>query len=433
MQVRNYIAFAIPFFLLLIGVEVLVARTRGRSVYRVHDALADLGCGVGQQVVMVFAGAAVLAGYAWLYGRARLVTFPASSVAPWAIAFVFVDVAYYWWHRLSHEVNFLWAAHAVHHQSEDYNLAVALRQSVLTGFTSLPFYYPMALVGVPTIVYATTVAFSTLYQFWIHTELVGRLGPLELVLNTPSHHRVHHAVNPRYLDRNYGAVLIVWDRLFGTFAEEREAPVYGTTKPLASFNSAWAQVQTWFEIAEKARALPRRRDRLRMWFAPPSWDPLGAPSPSEAELRARAKHAARVPRALEAYAAVHFTPLIAATFFMLLWQYSAPRAALGVAAALVLVTLVSLGALMDGAPWAVPLEAVRLVAVAVAVVVARPAGISVVLAGAVAAAVVAGSAVVLVRRGVPTLSRPRTLSEGDSLRSSERRSRRALPLTGGDR
>ncbi len=366
---RNPIALAIPFFLVAIGVEVLVARARGRSVYRVQDALADLGCGVGQQVVLVFASAGLLAGYAWAYDRFRLVTFARGSLVPWAVAFVVVDLVYYWWHRLSHEVNFLWAAHAVHHQSEDYNLAVALRQSILTSFTSLPFYYPMALLGVPPAVYATMVAASTLYQFWIHTELVGKLGWLERVLNTPSHHRVHHAVNPRYLDRNYGAILIVWDRLFGTFEEEREPAVFGTTKPIGSFNAAWAQVQTWFEIAEKARPLARRRDRARIWIAPPSWDPAGRAPPGDAALRARGKFAVPVPRWVRAYAVAQFVPVVAATFLMLLWQQTAGGRALGVAAALVLWTLLSVGGLMDGKRWAVPVEAARLAAVLAVVAV----------------------------------------------------------------
>jgi alkylglycerol monooxygenase len=401
-EVRNYIAFAIPFFLLLIGVEILVARSRGRSVYRLQDALADLGCGVGQQVVMVFAGAALLAGYAWLYDHARAVTFRPGSAAPWLIAFVFVDVVYYGWHRLSHEVNLMWAAHAVHHQSEDYNLAVALRQSILTSFTSLPFYFPMAFLGVPTVAYATMVAFSTLYQFWIHTELVGDLGVLEWFLNTPSHHRVHHAVNPQYLDRNYGAILIVWDRLFGTFAREEEAPIYGTTKPIASFNPAWAQVQAWFEIAGKARPLPRRRDRLRMWIAPPSWNPAGAPPPGLAELRARPKYAADVPLALRLYALVEFTPLIAATFLMLLWQYTAPRGPLLAAALLVFWTLASLGALMDGRRWGVPLELARLATLGAALVAWRPLDLP--WAVALAVAVAGGSAVALVRAGSSALA-----------------------------
>ena len=397
MPTTNYIALAIPFFLLLIGVELLAARARRRSVYRLKDALADLGCGVGQQVVLVFAGAALLAAYAWLFRHARLVGFAPGSPWPWIVAFVFVDVAYYWWHRLSHEVNLLWAAHAVHHQSEDYNLAVALRQSILTSFTSLPFYLPMAFLGVPTAVYATSVALSTLYQFWIHTELVGRLGPLERVLNTPSHHRVHHAVNPQYLDKNYGAILIVWDRLFGTFREEREPPVYGTTKPIASFNPAWAQVQTWFEIAEKARALPRRRDRLRLWLASPSLDPLGRAPPSEAELHARPRFDLPAAPALEAYALVQFAPLVAATFLMLLAQSTAPATVLAAAGVLVFWTLLSLGGLMDARRWAWPVEGARLVAAGAALAAARPGGLALGIAFA------AGSAVwlALAARGHP--------------------------------
>ena len=409
MQVQNLIAYAIPFFLVFIGLELIVARAQRRGVYRLQDALADLGCGIGQQVVMVFAGAALVAVYAALYERFRLVTFGEGSPVPWLIAFVVVDLAYYWWHRLSHEVNFLWAAHAVHHQSEDYNLAVALRQSILTSFTSLPFYYPMAFLGVPPVVYVTMVALSTLYQFWIHTELVGKLGWLERFLNTPSHHRVHHAVNPQYLDRNYGAILIVWDRLFGTFVEEREPAVFGTTKPIGSFNPAWAQVQTWFEIAEKARPLRGIRDRARIWIAPPSYDPLGRPAPGEAELRSRVKHAAAIPGALKAYALVQFAPLIAATFFMLLWQYSAPKGPLLVAAGFVFWTLIGLGGLLDGKRWGVALELARVVVLAAVVVAWRPYGIRVEVA---AALVLAGGAalstwlLLAVRAAAPSAAAP---------------------------
>jgi alkylglycerol monooxygenase len=402
----NLIALAIPFFLLLIGVELWVAWRRGRAVYRVQDALADLGCGIGQQVVLVFAGAGLLAAYQWLYAHHRLVTFREGSAVPWVVAMVVVDFAYYWWHRLSHEVNFLWAAHAVHHQSEDYNLAVALRQSILTSFTSVPFYYPLALAGVPTVVYATAAAVSTLYQFWIHTELVGKLGWWERVINTPSHHRVHHAVNPRYLDRNYGAILIVWDRLFGTFAEEREAPVFGTTKPLGSFNSLWAQAQTWFEIAAKGRPLRRRRDRARLWLASPAWDPAGGALPGEAELRLRPKYGAQIPPGLQAYGVVQYAPVVAATFLMLLWQDAAQRTALAAAAALVFWTLLSVGALMDGRRWAVPVELARLAALAACAVAVRPAGVPATAAGAAAGLLAVGAGAWLLRAARPLLAPP---------------------------
>jgi sterol desaturase/sphingolipid hydroxylase (fatty acid hydroxylase superfamily) len=361
---RNYIALAIPFFLVAMGAELLAARARRRRVYRLQDAIADLGCGVGQQVTMVFGGASLVAAYAWLHGHSGW-RFPEGSPWPWVVAFVWVDLAYYWWHRLSHQVNFLWAVHAVHHQSEDYNLAVALRQAVGSAFTSFPFYAPMAFLGVPTVAYVGMVSLSTLYQFWIHTELVGKLGPLELFLNTPSAHRVHHAVNPRYLDRNYAAVLVVWDRLFGTYAEERERPVYGVTKPIRSFNPVWAQAQAWAEIAAKARRLSGL-DRLRIWWSSPAWSPGGAPLPSEEQVQARPKHEQPVPRGLRVYALLQFAPLVAATFFMLLWQSSASPRALGVGALFVFWTLWAVGGLLDGRRWAIPAEAGRLAALAAA-------------------------------------------------------------------
>jgi sterol desaturase/sphingolipid hydroxylase (fatty acid hydroxylase superfamily) len=365
LETRNYIALAVPFFFLLIGIELLVARARRRSVYRLADAVGDLGCGVGQQAVLVFAGAALLAAYATIHDRWRLHTFEVSSVAPWLIAFVVVDLAYYWWHRLSHEVNVLWAVHVVHHQSEDYNLAVALRQAIGSSFTSLPFYLPLALLGVPTVVYATVSAFSTLYQFWIHTELIGKLGPLELFLNTPSHHRVHHAVNPRYLDRNYGATLIVWDRLFGTFAEEHEAPIYGTVKPLGSFNPVWAQVAYWVELWRKSRALPRRRDRLRLWIARPDWPPDPEHAPV---VEGRARWDRPLSPGTKLYVAAQFVPVVVVTFLMLLAANGGDRRLLAAGLVFVAATLVALGGLLDGRAWARPLEAVRVASLALVLV-----------------------------------------------------------------
>ncbi len=370
MEARNYIALAIPFFFLFIGIELLVARARGRRVYRLADAVGDLGCGMAQQLALVFAGAALLAVYAWVHARFRLFTLDARTATPWVLSFVLVDLLYYAWHRASHRVNVLWAAHVVHHQSEDYNLAVALRQAVATSFTSLPFYLPMAVLGVPPVVYAAMVSASTLYQFWIHTELVGKLGPLEWVLNTPSHHRVHHAVNPRYLDRNYGAVLIVWDRLFGTFAEEREPPVYGTVEPLASFNPAWAQVASWGALWRKAAGLPRLADRLRLWVMPPPWLPAGVPHAADPDVAGRGKHDPRIAPAVKWYVLAQFVPAVAATSLAIWWRSEAAPAALAAVALLVAWALVSLGGLLDGRRWAVPAEVARVAVTLAAAVVA---------------------------------------------------------------
>ena len=359
----NPIALAIPAFLVAMGLELLVARARRRQAYRLSDSIADLGCGVGQQVAGLFMAASLLAAYEWLFSRASLVHFRSGSGWPWLVAFLWVDVAYYWWHRLSHRVNFLWAVHAVHHQSEDFNLAVALRQAILSPVTSFPFYLPMAFLGVPTLAFATLNALSTLYQFWIHTELVRKIGPLERILNTPSSHRVHHAVNPRYLDRNYAAVLIVWDRLFGTYVPERERPVYGVTKPIQSFNPLWAQAQPWSELAVKALAL-RGLDRLRVLWRSPDW--RASALPSEEDVQARPKFDRQLGRGVGRYAFVQFVPLIAATFLLLLWADTAAVRSLGVAALFVFWTLLTVGGLLDGHRWAVPAEIARLAALGAA-------------------------------------------------------------------
>jgi sterol desaturase/sphingolipid hydroxylase (fatty acid hydroxylase superfamily) len=358
--VRNYIALAIPFFFTFIGVELAVAHAKKREVYRLADAVTDLSCGVTSQVVLVFWAGAQAFLYEWTYAHG-LKALPAW--AAWVVAFFAVDFFYYWWHRLSHEVNVLWAAHVVHHQSEDYNLAVALRQAVLTSWTALPFYLPLAALGVPTVVWGTVYSFSTLYQFWIHTELVGKVrGPIEWVFNLPQHHRVHHAINPAYLDKNYGATLIVWDRLFGTFAAEEEPCVYGITKPLGSFNPMWAQVHYWIEMAEmsgRARGL----DKLRAFWKGPAWRPRGDPpialkSVSPATF---VKYDPRPPRAISIYVVVQYAVLIVATFLVLLFKASIPFAVLALAALAIVGGVTSLGAMIEKKRWGAPLEATRLV------------------------------------------------------------------------
>jgi alkylglycerol monooxygenase len=353
------IALAVPVFFVLIGLELAWAKKRGLKVYRFADALTDLSCGITSQILVLVWAAAQLGIYAWVYEHARVFTIGPTWLA-WLLAFVGVDFLYYWWHRLSHEVNFLWAAHVVHHQSEDYNLAVALRQAVLTSWTALPFYLPLAVLGVPVTVFAIVHALSTLYQFWIHTQLVGRIrGPLDWILNLPSHHRVHHAINERYLDKNYGATLIVWDRLLGTYAEETEAPVYGITKPLGTFDPMWAQVHYWFDMAAMARAARSPWEKVRVWFASPAWKPRGwvAAAPPVA---GRAKYDRVLSRRLTTYLGVQYVIVVAATFSLMTWHASIARLPLFLAGAAVLGALFAFGALIEGRRWAPYAEVARL-------------------------------------------------------------------------
>lgn len=363
----NPIAIAIPFFFLLIGLELLVARWQKQRFFRFADSIADLGCGVSDQASAIFLGAIGVG--IWALVREHLRVFElAPTLGTWVLAVLLVDLGYYWWHRLSHRINFMWAGHVVHHQSDEYNLTVALRQDVLGSITSWPFYLPLAVLGVPLEVYLGARAIDLLYQFWIHTRVVDKLGPIETIMNTPSHHRVHHGVNRAYIDKNYAGIFIVFDRLFGTFEPEREPVVYGTVTPFRSWNPLWAQVAYWVHIGRLIAAAPRWSDKLKAPFMPPEWAPQGLPPhvfPSDADQAARPRYEADAP-AFHAYIAVQFVPVAAVLTVMLALEAIAPTTALAGAAAWVLTSLLAFGALLEGRAWAIPLELVRLVAGAVA-------------------------------------------------------------------
>ena len=263
---------AIPGFLALLALEFALARAKRRDIQETRDTTTSLSLGVGS----LFAGAAWNLVAAGLYVTAHQHRLVELGSGPWAFvgALVAVDFAYYWNHRLHHEVRVLWASHVPHHSSQRYNLATALRQS-WTPFTGLPFYLPLAFFFSPAQI-AAAYGINLLYQFWIHTELIDRLGPLEWVLNTPSHHRVHHGANVAYLDRNYAGVLIVWDRWFGSFEPEREPVRYGLTKNIDSFNPVVAAFGEFVAVFRDALTAPTLRDALGFLVRPPGWKPGGA-------------------------------------------------------------------------------------------------------------------------------------------------------------
>lgn len=364
----NPIAVAIPVFFVLIGVELAVARARGRAVYRFRDAVTDLSCGVSSQAFSVLTVTLTFGAYVSAFTHLRLLELPGDHVAVWLGAFIAVDFLYYWWHRASHRVNVLWAAHVVHHQSQDYNLAVALRQALLTGVTSLPFYLPLAIVGVPPEVFALCSALNTLYQFFIHTRLVGRLGPVEWVFNTPSHHRVHHGINPSCIDRNHAGVFIVWDRLFGTFVDEpAEEPVYGTVAAHTSWNPLWANLAWWGHILRLSRGATRWSDKVWAFFAPPEWAPaeLGGPKAIPEARRAALELWDSTPfRGATAYVALWFVPTALAITAFIQLGAGLPLSGKLAGVGLFFWTVLTWGGLFEGRPWGLWGEKLRLVALA---------------------------------------------------------------------
>ncbi|WP_224362476.1 sterol desaturase family protein [Hyalangium versicolor] len=278
-HIPDLITPAIPFFVVSVIVEALVMRklqADGRDVrgHTVKDTAASLTMGLGNVFINIFWKGVAFAGYLALY---QLTPLRLGSLGPvsWVLLFFCEDLCYYWFHRVHHESRFFWAGHVTHHSSEYYNLSTALRQPWTTSITGWPFWAPLALLGFHPAMIVTAQSISLLYQYWIHTESIGRLGVLEWVLNTPSHHRVHHASNPQYLDKNYAGVLIIWDRLFGTFEPEQEKPIYGLTKNIHTFNPLRIVSHEFAAIWKDLHRPEPLRTRLARAFRNPAWKPQG--------------------------------------------------------------------------------------------------------------------------------------------------------------
>ncbi len=269
------IVLATPVFLLLIAVEYVIGVARGNNTYRSADALSSIGLGIMRQLTGVFTKLMSIGIYTLIFAAAAPWPLPADAWWVWLTGLLLYDLCYYWHHRLGHTVSFFWAGHVVHHQSEDYNLSTALRQTSGGWPLGWIFYVPMARLGFPPLVFASVALIDLLYQYWVHTQQIGRLGWFDRWFCAPSNHRVHHAVNDRYLDRNYGGILIVWDRLFGSFQEELDADpcVYGTRGPLRSWNPLLANLQIWIDLAKDSWRTRSWADKLRVWLMHPGWRP----------------------------------------------------------------------------------------------------------------------------------------------------------------
>ena len=283
MHLPDVVTLAVPAFVLLVLAEMIVVRHRHRHRYEARDTLTSLALGTGSTVAGAVTAGLLLALATWLW-RFRL--FDIGWGWYWFVAcFVLDDLLYYAFHRSAHRVRWFWASHVVHHSSQHYNLSTALRQT-WTGFVSMAFLFrlPLVLIGFPPLMVVFVGGLNLIYQFWIHTEVIGRMPRwIEAVMNTPSHHRVHHATNPRYLDRNYAGVFIVWDRLFGSFEPERDddQPRYGVVHDLGSFGVIRAAFHEWGAIARDVWRAPTWRARIGYIARPPGWSHDGSRDTSE--------------------------------------------------------------------------------------------------------------------------------------------------------
>ncbi|OLS63182.1 hypothetical protein PSEMO_18880 [Pseudomonas putida] len=361
----DFILLAVPFFFVLIAVELLADRWRGQRNYRLADTVNSLSAGVLSTTFGLLTKGVGLVTYAVAVEHLALFRLPAEAWWVWVLAFVAYDFCYYWLHRFGHERNILWAAHSVHHQSEDYNLSTALRQTSTGFLLSWIFYLPLAVLGVPLLVFVSVGALNLLYQFWVHTRHIPKLGWYEWIFVTPSNHRVHHAQNPLYLDRNYGGVFILWDRLFGTFQPEDDAEpvIFGVTTPLASWNPLWANLQFYAQLWSDARRASRWQDKLRIWFMPTGWRPEDvAQRYPQARQDLANFQKFEVPLAMprQVYVLLQFAVYVALGSYLMNAGPHLPLSALLLGALVMGFGLFVLGAALENRPWALKLELWRL-------------------------------------------------------------------------
>jgi sterol desaturase/sphingolipid hydroxylase (fatty acid hydroxylase superfamily) len=371
----DLIAIAVPFFLLALLIELLVDRAKGRGYFRAADAINSLSAGTLSTTAGYFTKVVPTVIWAYAFQHYAILEMPmawfdasVSGLMLWTVALLAWDFCYYWAHRCSHEISILWASHAVHHQSEDYNLSTALRQTS-TGFLfNWVFYLPLFLIGFPPRVLITVNALNLIYQFWVHTRFVGKLGRIDRLFVTPSNHRVHHAQNELYIDRNYGGILVIWDRLFGTFQEEldEQPVVFGVRKPLASWNPFWANLQVYAYLWFDAVRTRRWRDKFGIWVRRTGWRPVDVAArypKTKTELARFRKYQPAISAPLRHYAVGQFLLAVAGVLWIGRLYAEQGQGAVLVPCLMLWAQLYTLGLLTDGKSAGVRFELARVVIV----------------------------------------------------------------------
>lgn len=358
----DLIAIAVPFFLALILAEFIYGIIRGRNTYRLNDTINSLSMGSLSSLsgLMIVGGSALI--YEFVVNAFALTQLSADSTLVWIATFIFYDLAYYWKHRLGHEVALFWGSHVSHHQSEDYNLGTALRQTSI-DFHGFLFLIPFFIAGVPGEVLVATVSLNLIYQFWVHTQHVPALGPIEWIMVTPSNHRVHHARNDQYVDKNYGGVFIIWDRIFGTYQDElaEEPAVYGLRKPLNSWNPLWANTHVYWRLLVDFVKIKGIKNKTQLLFKRPGWLPEGYAKTCKATpIDLRSKYDPPVAGATKAYVFSQFLITVAVSLSLAGLATLASPVELWAAAGFIVLSLFTHGYILDKRRLAAPLESARL-------------------------------------------------------------------------
>jgi alkylglycerol monooxygenase len=352
-------AWAVPLFLGLMGIEYLVARKTGKNYFGFSNSVSNISIGIAERLSDTFTIGIFYFVYDYLHKHFAVFNIK-PSILLWAALLILTDLIWYWYHRLAHEVNVLWAAHVVHHQSEDFNYTVSARITVFQAFIRMCFWAVLPVIGFPAAMLISVQLVHGLYPFFIHTRTIGKLGILEYIFVTPSHHRVHHASNEQYLDKNYGDVFIIWDKLFGTFQVEGEEPVYGLTKPLESHSFLWQHFHFILEIWFTLKQTRGFKNRWKVVFGKPdNIDPYIRPKLEERFLT-RNQYDEHAPTHRN-YVIAQIGGIATVLFCFLLLEYYIPPFVQICITCVILLTLINCGAIMEQRRWVFYLEYARLI------------------------------------------------------------------------
>jgi sterol desaturase/sphingolipid hydroxylase (fatty acid hydroxylase superfamily) len=351
-------AWAVPLFLGLMGIEYLVARKTGKNYFGFSSTISNINIGIAERLLDTFTVGIFYFVYDYLHRHFAIFDIK-STILLWVALLFLTDFIWYWYHRLAHEVNVLWAAHVVHHQSEDFNYTVSARITVFQAFFRMCFWSILPVMGFPAAMIVSVQLVHGLYPFFIHTRTIGKLGILEYIFVTPSHHRVHHASNEKYLDRNYGDLLIIWDKLFGTFTAEEEEPEYGLTKPLDSHSFLWQHFHFILEILYTLKQTKGFKARWKVVFGKPdNIDPEIRPK-LEAVFLSR-NRVSIATRKLQHYVVWQIGITLGVLFFFLLFENYVPALVQICITLVIFLTLVNSGAILEQRRWVFNLEYARL-------------------------------------------------------------------------
>ena len=365
---KSPVFFAIPFFILLVAIEAIYSYRKNMKLYRLNDTIANFSLGIGSQIAGALSKVVLFGLYIYIYKHFALFHQPKTWWS-FVLCLVLFDFFFYWAHRLSHEMNFFWGAHVVHHQSEEYNLSVALRQPWFHNLISFFIFLPIPFLGFDPIIFGLAAGLQTLYQFWIHTRAIGKLpAVVEYFFNTPSHHRVHHAVNPKYIDKNHAGFLMIWDRMFRTFKSEEDQAeiVYGITTQFKSWNPVWANWHYYQEMIDNATKMKTWRDKLHVIYARPGWLPDylgGFQSPKEVTPQTFNKYDADTTNLFKAYGVLQFVLTLAGTIAYLDHFSTISEFYRWLFAIVIGLSIMIIGAIFEQRKWIVWAEVVRLLLV----------------------------------------------------------------------